>query len=100
MLEAIRLAVQRGDHRYTVHAQGRMALRRITDQEVQQAILSPGAEVIEEYLIDKYSPSYLIYGVTARGRVLHVQANHHGVIVTVYEPDPGEWIDLKRRRRP
>jgi len=100
MLEAIRAAVQQGNHRYTVHAQGRMAQRRITDEEVRQVILCLEAEVIEEYLTDKYSPSYLIYGMTAQGRVLHVQANHQGVVVTVYEPDPTEWIDLKRRRQP
>ena len=76
-----------------------MAQRRITDHEVQQTILGPEAEVIEEYPTDKYSPSCLMYGVTALGRVLHVQSNHEGVIVTVYDPDPAEWIDLKRRRK-
>ena len=99
MLEAIRAVVQSEDHRHTVHAQGRMAQRRITDHEVQQAILGPEAEVIEEYPTDKYSPSCLMYGVTTLGRVLHVQSNHEGVIVTVYDPDPAEWIDLKWRRK-
>ena len=75
-----------------------MAHRRITDAEVRQALLGPDAEVIEEYPADKYSPSCLIFGVTAQRRVLHVQANAQGVVVTVDEPDPGEWIDLKRRR--
>jgi hypothetical protein len=77
-----------------------MADRRVTDHEVQEVILGPAAEIIEEYPTDKYSPSCLIYGVTGQGRAVHVQANAHGVIVTVYEPDPQEWIDLKRRRRP
>ncbi len=77
-----------------------MAQRRITDQEVREVILEPQAEVIEEYPTDKYSPSCLIYGRTARGRVLHVQANHSGIIITAYDPDPGEWVDLKRRRTP
>ena len=76
-----------------------MAQRQITDQEVQQVILCSESEVIEEYPTDKYSPSCLIYGVTALRRVLHVQSNHQGVIVTVYDPDPAEWIDLKRRRQ-
>jgi hypothetical protein len=76
-----------------------MAQRQIIDQEVQQVILCSEAEVIEEYPTDKYSPSCLIYGVTAVGRVLHVQSNHNGVIVTVYDPDPAEWIDLKQRRQ-
>jgi hypothetical protein len=75
-----------------------MAQRRITDQEVQHVLLGAEAEVIEEYPTDKYSPSCLIYGVTALRQVLHVQANHQGVIVTVYDPNPTEWIDLKWRR--
>ncbi len=75
-----------------------MAYRRITDFEVRQALLGSAAEVIEEYPTDKYSPSCLIYGVTTQGRVLHVQANAQGVVVTVYEPDPQEWADLRRRR--
>ena len=67
-------------HRCTVHAQGRMAQRQITDQEVQHVLLCAEAEIIEAYPTDKYSPSRLIYGVTALGRVLHVQSNHQGVI--------------------
>jgi len=82
--------VQQAEHRYTVHAQGRMAQRQITDQEVQHVLLCAEAEIIEAYLTDKYSPSCLIYGVTALGRVLHVQSNHQGVIVTAYDPDPAE----------
>jgi hypothetical protein len=76
-----------------------MLQRQITDQEVQYVLLCAAAEVIETYPIDKYSPSCLIYGVTALGRVLHVQSNHQGVIVTIYDPDPVEWIDLKRRKQ-
>ena len=67
MLDGIRTAVLGGDHRYTVHAQDRMAIRRITDEEVRQAILDPEGEVIEEYPTDKYSPSCLIYGRTVQG---------------------------------
>ncbi len=99
MLEGIRVVVQRGEHCYTVHAQWRMAQRRITDHEVQHVLLGPDAEVIEEYPTDKYSPSCLIYGVTASGRTLHVPSHHGGVIVTVYDPDPAEWIDLHRRKQ-
>jgi hypothetical protein len=77
-----------------------MGQRRITDAEIRRAILSAAAEVIEDYPADKYSPSCLIYGVTEDNRVLHVQANEMGVIVTVYDPDPDQWIDFKRRRLP
>ncbi len=98
MFEAIQAIVYQRKHRYTVHAHGRMAQRQITDQEVRQVILSAEAEIIETYSADKYSPSCLIYGVTALGRVLHVQSNHQGVIVTAYDPDPEIWVDFRKRR--
>lgn len=98
MLEQTQEAIRRAVHRYTVHAQGQMAKRRILDSEVRETVLGAEAEVIEEYPSDKYGPSCLIYGVTAAGRVLHVQANPAGVIITAYEPDPAQWINLKRRR--
>ncbi len=98
MLEQVRDAIRRGSHRYTVHAQGQMAKRHIMDVEVREAIIGPEAEVIEDYPTDKYGPSCLIYGATEAGRVLHVQMNLEGVIITTYEPDPEEWIDLKRRK--
>ncbi len=75
-----------------------MAERRILELEVREAILGPEAEVIEDYPKDKYDPSCLIYGLTKAGRVLHVQATAEGAIITTYDPDPAEWIDLKRRR--
>ena len=90
MLEVIRAVVQQAEHRYTVHAQGRMAQQQITDHEVQHVLLSPEAEVIEEYLTDTCSPSCLIYGVTTAGWTLHVPSSYGGVIVTVYDPDPAE----------
>jgi len=85
---------------YTVHAQEQMAGRRILDAEVREIILGTQAEIIEQYPEDKYSPSCLICGVTRQGRILHVQANDQGVIITVYEPDINQWQDdFKKRRR-
>lgn len=57
-------------------------------------------ETIEEYPDDKYSPSCLIYGKTDTGRDLHVQLSLPSsvVIITVYDPDPEEWINCKIRR--
>ena len=75
-----------------------MIKRNVTRQEVEGAILV--GEIIEEYPDDKYSPSCLIYGKTKVGRDLHIQVSYPPsvVIVTVYEPDPGEWVDCRTRR--
>ena len=60
------------------------------------------AEVIEDYPGDKYSPSGLLPGFTAAGRPLHFQVSFAGSdatkIITIYEPDPNEWIENRKRR--
>jgi hypothetical protein len=59
-------------------------------------------EMIEDYPDDKYSPSCLLLGFTQQNRALHIQVSRSesGVvkIITLYEPDPIEWIDHRKRR--
>ena len=99
VLRSIRTAIQRSEHRYTLHAQMQMAVRHVTDAEAREVLLGEAAEIIENYPDDKYSPSCLICGPTASGRILHVQSNYQAVIITVYEPDPDKWVGFKYRRR-
>ena len=75
-----------------------MIEKTVDRHEVEEAILT--GEIIEEYPRDKYSPSCLIYGKTQRGRELHVQVSYPPtvVVITIYEPDPKEWINGKVRR--
>ncbi len=88
--------------RYTRHARDRMLGERgIRPREVEEALRR--GEIIEEYLEDRPHPSYLVLGQTAQGRSLHMvcapvaeQRRLH--IITVYEPDPTRWVDLRRRR--
>ncbi len=84
---------------FTDHALRQMARRSITDEKVCEAILA--GEIIEQYPDDKYSPSCLILGKTHQGRPLHVQcsAPPRVRIVTVYQPNPDEWLDNRYRRR-
>ena len=81
-----------------MHAQTQMAIRRITSVEIVETLTRDVAEIIEDYSVDKYSPSCLIYGLTKSGRVLHVQSNHEAIIITSYEPDSEKWVDLKKQR--
>jgi hypothetical protein len=61
-------------------------------------------EIIEDSPTDKYGPSCLILGFTAAGRPLHIQCTHttrrRVKIITLYEPDPFEWIDFRIQRYP
>jgi hypothetical protein len=96
---AIQKAVREGDIFFSEHAVRQMAKRDIDDDEVVEAILS--GEIIEEYPADKYSPSCLIFGETKDRRSLHVVCSlpPRVRVITVYEPDPDEWIDYRRRKK-
>jgi hypothetical protein len=99
MIKEIRRKIQRQEYEYSLHAADQSVLRHIARREVEEAIES-GA-VIEDYPSDKYGPSCLVLGYTKAGRRLHIQCTHavrtRIKIITVYEPDPGEWVDFKKR---
>jgi hypothetical protein len=91
--------IRQGDYCFSDHAVKRMIERNISRREVEEALLN--GEIIEEYPEDKYSPSCLVFGRTGRRRPLHVQVSlpPKVVVITVYEPDPAEWLDYRRRLR-
>ncbi|MEK6728927.1 MAG: DUF4258 domain-containing protein [Planctomycetota bacterium] len=97
-IKPIRDKILNGDYRISDHAVKRMIKRSIDRAEIEETVLA--GEIIEEYPDDKYSPSCLICGKTNNGRDLHVQLSlpPSVVIITVYDPDPEEWINAKIRR--
>jgi hypothetical protein len=97
-IEGIRNKITQRKYGFSDHCVKRMIKRNVARQEVESAILS--GEIIEEYPDDKYSPSCLMYGRTENGRNLHVQVSLPPlvVIITVYEPDPEEWVECRIRR--
>jgi Domain of unknown function (DUF4258) len=68
--------------------------------EVREAVATGG--VIEDYPGDKYGPSCLLLGLTLTGRPLHIQCSDPSrpvvKIITLYEPDPDQWIDQRTRK--
>jgi hypothetical protein len=97
----IRRKVATRQYEFSKHAVDQTIIRGITVAELEQAILAR-SEVIEDYPEDKHGPSCLILGFTADGRPLHVQCSYPSrplvKIVTVYEPDPSLWLDLRIRK--
>lgn len=75
----------------------------IRSAEVREA-LTNGVR-IEEYPDDTPFPSYLVLG-SANARVPHIVASedplrNETIVITTYEPDPGDWeSDHKTRKRP
>ncbi len=89
-----------GEFEFSRHAFRRVIERNISEREIREA--GAKAEVIEDYPDDKYSPSALLLGFTAAGRPLHFQVSFAETdiarIVTIYEPEPGEWIENRKRK--
>lgn len=104
-IEKIRHGFESDTVLYTRHAKIEMETEefgRIFDNEVYEAVCN--GEAIEEYSDDKPYPSALIFGRTAAGRPLHIVCAYNAdedmtIVITVYQPDPELWIDLKRRKR-
>ena len=100
MIEQIRSKIAAGLFEFSQHAVDQTITRHITVQEVREAISA--GEIIEDYADDKYGPSCLILGFSSTGRPLHIQCSYPSrplvKIVTLYEPDPDRWVDLRIRR--
>ena len=101
-IEDVRFRLRSGDFEFSRHALRRAVERDITEAEIREVGLS--AELVEDYPDDKYSPSCLVLGFTENGRALHLQVCYSSgervKIVTLYDPDPDEWIDFRTRRQP
>jgi hypothetical protein len=82
------------------HAVDQSIKRNISITELEQALLGT-CELIEDYPDDKYGPSCLILGFTKAARPLHVVASYPSrpllKVITLYEPDPTEWVDYRAR---
>ncbi|MES2606431.1 MAG: DUF4258 domain-containing protein [Pseudomonadota bacterium] len=98
----IRNKIALGQYELSKHAVDQSIIRNIGLGELEQALINP-SELIEDYPDDKYGPSCLLLGFTDKGRALHIQCSHPErplvKIVTLYEPDPNAWENLKSRVR-
>ncbi|RPI92208.1 MAG: DUF4258 domain-containing protein [Chloroflexi bacterium] len=86
---------------FRVHAVQRMFERKVSVQNVSQALQS--GETIEDYSAEMPEPGRLILGFQGK-RPFHIVASENPetnevTIVTVYIPDPGRWDKNFRRRK-
>ena len=99
-LERAQSQLASGEFEFSRHALKRIVERNISEQDIRQA--GAQANIIEDYPDDKYSPSCLLLGFTQTGRPLHIQVSLAETdlvkVITVYDPDPSEWINYSQRR--
>jgi hypothetical protein len=100
LLDDIQIKFARDEFEFSRHAVDQTIRRKIAVQEIRETVAS--GTVIEDYPNDKYGPSCLIFGRTLGGRPLHLQTSYPSrpviKVVTVYEPDPAQWIDFRTRK--
>jgi Domain of unknown function (DUF4258) len=86
---------------YQRHAVERMAQRGVSEEDVMHILLT--GETIQVYADDTPFPSALILG-WREGRPLHVVVatdtiGRSKIVITVYEPHPGQWeADFRRKK--
>ena len=99
-LDDIQRDFRDGNFRFTQHASARLRERGIRTDEVEAAVLSHQAEVIEDYPSDCRGASCLLLGFISDDRPLHVQLSYPPFpeVITMYEPGPIRWEDLRVRR--
>ena len=100
LIENIRKKIGIGLFEFSKHAVDQSIIRRISVQDMRRAIAN--GLIREDYPEDKYGPSCLIFGMTTKKRPIHIQCSYPSRpiinIITLYEPDPVRWVDLKKRR--
>lgn len=99
-IQWIKEQVREGNYQLKLYALERASSRGIDPLEIKEALLN--GEIIEDYPDDKRGKSCLVNGKTGSGRYLHLVcgiAYNILWIITVYEPDPKEWIDSRTRRK-
>ena len=90
--------------KFTQHAKNEMLNEEsgeIHEIEIKEALSK--CELLEAYSGDRPFPSYLLFGKTRKGRPLHIVCaplitEKILIIITVYQPDPELWINLRRRK--
>jgi len=101
MINQLRSKIAANQFEFSRHTLDQNILRGITVQELHEAIAD--GEVIEDYPDDKYGPSFLVFGMTKSRRPIHIQCSYPSrrvvKIITLYQPDPEQWIDYKVRRK-
>lgn len=101
-LKQIKSIVDQKNYRLTLHAEFERDADQITIEEIEEALFSPKAKIIEDYPNDPRGHSCLVLGFTKQKHPIHIVCGigeHETlVVITVYRPDPEEWIDWQIRK--
>jgi len=74
--ERLQAKVRQKKYRLTFHAEREREADLITQQEIEEAVLSGQCEIIEDYPADPRGHSCLILGITWAGLLIHMVCGH------------------------
>lgn len=98
----IQARVRARRYRLTSHAEAEREADQITIAQLEEALLSPLCEVIEDYPHEPRGRSCLVLGFTREGAPIHVVCGlgqgGELVVVAVYRPAPDQWQDWRVRK--
>jgi len=101
-IEVIKKLILEKKYRMTLHAEIERDADRLTLHEIEKAILSSNSKIIEDYPNDPRGHSCLVLGFTEKQKPVHIvcglREEEMLVIITVYRPDPQEWVDWEKRK--
>ena len=101
----IRRAFCDGSYLFTTTGFPKMLKRGLKAEDLEEAVCHDAPEIIEDYPEDERGPACLVLGWADLTRPLHIEVGYglapeaDIVVVTVYEPDPGEWYNHRVRGR-
>ena len=101
-IEQIKNLIDRKKYWLTLHAEVERDADQVTIHEIEEALLSSKAKIIEDYPNDPRGHSCLILGFTKESSPIHILCGIAEtdvlLVITVYRPDPDEWIDWQIRK--
>lgn len=102
-IRALQEAIWAERVRITDHADEEAQADRLSFEAIYFSV--EHGEIIERYPEGRPYPSCLVFGRTFAGDPVHSvwaynDRNEWAVLITVYRPDPEQWIDWKKRDKP
>ncbi len=94
--------VRARQYRLSSHAEREREADQISMREIEEALLSARLDVIEDYANDPRGASCLLVGFTRKSKPIHlvcgISLPDVIVVITIYRPNPAEWINWRRRK--
>ena len=94
-------AIQASRVKITDHADDEATEDDLPYGEIRDSVVR--GEIIRDYPDDKPYPSCLIFGMNEKEEPVHSvwaynRESGWAVLITVYRPDPGKWINWRERK--